>query len=142
MFKHGLLRAILALLLGLTACSRLLPTASSPQALPSPAASWTTIKLMQSGGIAAVILSVEVSSDGQLKAEDRLSGRSVVQSVTPEAMAELTRLFSKSSALTAAAPHSNCADCFIYDLEVTSAREINDDPRRRYHTCGFRALRN
>jgi hypothetical protein len=119
MFKYGLLRTVLALITFLTACGRLLPASSGSQPLPSPGQEWA-IKLTQSGGIAGVHKTVEVSSDGQLKAEDQRSGSSISQTLPPEATAELIGLLSKASVVTAAAPHSGCADCFIYDLEVTS----------------------
>jgi hypothetical protein len=120
MFKHGLLRTTLALITFLTACGRVLPATTAPQPLPSPGEAWT-IKLTQSGGFAGVHLTVEVSSNGQLKAEDQRSGRTVLQNLSPASMTELNRLFSKALAATAAPPRSGCADCFIYDLEVTSA---------------------
>jgi hypothetical protein len=119
MFKNGLLRSALALIAFLTACGRMLPTASVPQALPSPGENWT-IKLTQSGGIAGVMQTLEVSSSGQLKAADQRSGRTVSQSLPPATLAELKRLFSKASLAAATPTHSSCADCFIYDLQVTA----------------------
>jgi hypothetical protein len=119
MFKYGLLRSALALITLLTACGRIFPTASAPQPLPSPGEDWT-IKLTQSGGLAAVMLTLEISSNGQLKAEDQLSGRTISQTVPPATLAELTRQVSKASLKTADAPHSSCADCFLYKLEVVS----------------------
>ncbi|MGZ6316283.1 MAG: hypothetical protein ACXWNQ_03405, partial [Anaerolineales bacterium] len=69
MFKKGILLSAVALIAVLSACSRLLPMASAPQPLPSPGENWT-IKLTQSGGIAGVMQTLEVSSNGQLKAAD------------------------------------------------------------------------
>ncbi len=119
MFKKGILLSAMALIAILSACGRLLPIGSAPQPLPSPGENWT-IKLTQSGGIAGVMQTLEVSSDGQLKAADQRSGRSVTQSLPPAALAELQRLFSKASLAAATPVHSSCADCFIYDLEVTA----------------------
>ncbi len=111
--------AILASVLFLSACA---PLAASPepQPLPSPADPWT-MTLTQSGGFIGVMLKVEVSSDGQLKAEDHRSGRSVTKTLPPETIARLAAL---RSALFTVAPHTptpTCADCFLYDLQVTGS---------------------
>src|SRR5512141_3196161 len=123
MFKYGLLSSTLVLILFQAACGPLLPAGGAPQPLPSPGESWT-VKLTQSGGFAGVLLTVEVSSNGQLKAEDARSGRSVTKSVPPETLAQLVRLYARASIATPAASHSGCADCFLYDLELSSGGRV------------------
>jgi hypothetical protein len=120
MFRTALLRSTLAVVFGLlTACSLLTPLAPEPQPLPSPAAAWT-IKLDQSGGFAGVQLSVEVTSDGRLTAQDQRSGRSVVEDLPPEKVVALLRMYSTTRVTTPQAPHGGCADCFFYDLSMIS----------------------
>ncbi len=121
MLKNRLLQSAFVTLIFLSACALApRPTKlSSPVPLPSPVGKWA-LKLTQSGGIAGVMLTVEVSSDGQLKAEDQRSGRSVTQVLPPQTMAELQRLISATAISTPGAPRSGCADCFIYDLEIQS----------------------
>ena len=114
----------IALLVALvSACGPAQLQPSGPQPLPSPSASWS-LSLSQSGGIAGVSLKLDISSDGQLTAADQRSGRSVSQSLPPETMAKLTALYAVLALVTAQSPASTCADCFIYDLEVTSSGRV------------------
>jgi hypothetical protein len=101
----------------LVACARPLASPPNPEPLPSPAARWT-MTLTQSGGFAGMIRSVVVSSDGKLTAQDQRSGRSVTQDLTPDTVARLGALVVALGAITPVAPHSSCADCFVYDLKV------------------------
>jgi hypothetical protein len=82
------------------------------------------MKLDQSGGIAGVSLSLEISSDGRLTATDARSGRTVVQDVPQDNMRRLTQLYSAVLTATPKSLPSACADCFIYDLQVRSAGGI------------------
>ena len=108
-------------LVGVTsACGPAQLQPSYPQPLPSPSGSWD-LSLAQSGGIAGVSLKVTVSSDGQLTAEDARSNRSVTQTLPPDTMAKLAALYSAVALSTPQSPHSGCADCFLYDLELNSA---------------------
>ena len=124
MFKSQLLRTALAFMItSLVACGTVLAPTSAPQPLPSPGSSWT-MKLDQSGGIAGVSLSLEITSDGRLTAKDERSGRVVVQDVPQEAMGRLMQLYSAVQAATPKPLPSACADCFIYDLEVSSGEGL------------------
>jgi hypothetical protein len=117
MFKIALLRITLALMALLTACARLPLIPSDQQPVPSPGSDWN-VTLTQSGGFAGVNLTVEITSDGHLRAEDQRSGRVVTQNLPPETISKLAQLFS-SMPLTAPGPrNSNCADCFLYDLQA------------------------
>ena len=119
MFKNRLLPVILFLSLFMSACGPAKPTEVIPQPLPSPTGDWT-VTLTQSGGFAGVLLTVEVSSDGQLKAEDQRSQRSVTQMLSPQTMARLRQLISNATVSSGPIPRSGCADCFIYDLTIAS----------------------
>jgi hypothetical protein len=90
-----------------------------PQPLPSPSDKWI-VKLTQSGGIAGVLLTIEVSSDGQLKAEDQRSQHNVTKILPTQTIAELKSLIFNTPVSTSGVPQTGCADCFIYDLEIQS----------------------
>ena len=94
-----------------------------PQPLASPSDNWD-VKLIQSGGIAGVLLTVDVSSDGQLKADDQRSQRSASKILPSQTIAELKGLVFNTVASTIRVPQSACADCFIYDLEIQSEGKV------------------
>ncbi|HEX2696420.1 MAG TPA: hypothetical protein VHM28_01855 [Anaerolineales bacterium] len=96
-----------------------LPTSGAPQPLPTLADKWS-VKLTQSGGFAGVMLTVEVSSDGTIKAEDTRSGKSVTQTLSPTQLNQLKDLISAAKISPNAAPYPGCADCFIFTLEINS----------------------
>src|SRR5512143_1618558 len=93
MQHRGLLPGALALIvLLLAACSPFSAAKPSPQPLPSPSAGWV-LRLTQSGGIAGVPLSVEISNDGKLVAENQRSGLRVEQQLSSEDMSALLDLY-------------------------------------------------
>ncbi len=108
---------ILALLLA--ACGPAAAFPIVPQASPSSAMQWT-VKLTQSGGFAGVMLTVQVSSDGTLVAENQRAGSSVTRRLPPETIGLIALHYSRLSQGTSAAPRSGCADCFLYRLEFSS----------------------
>ena len=101
------------------ACARPFTRSSDPQPFPSPSGGWT-MSLTQSGGFAGVMLKVQVSSNGQLIAKDERSGRSVTRTLPEATIAKLAQLYSAARVATPGTPHSGCADCFLYDLQLTS----------------------
>ena len=117
MIKGKLLYLALLISMTLSACRSVAPIPPSPQPLPSPSAQWRA-KLTQSGGIAGVLLSVEVASDGQLTAENQRTGYTVTQTMSPQTTAELGRLIGGIAPSGGDKPGSPCADCFVYDLEL------------------------
>ncbi len=123
MFNSRLFGIVLGLVMLASACGPAQLVPPDPQPLPSPAASWT-INLMQSGGFAGVALTIQVTSDGRLTAEDQRAGRSVSVDLPPETVAKLAQLYSESLAATAQPKQTGCADCFIYDLELRSGGRI------------------
>jgi hypothetical protein len=106
--------------LGLAACNLSRPTGPGLAPLPSPAGPWT-ITLTQSGGFAGVQRSIEISSDGTIKAQDQRSGRSTTQDLSATQLQKLNELLSATAISTLTPVPPACADCFIYDLEVVSS---------------------
>ena len=112
------LYCILVAMFVLSACSALSPTpADPPQPLASPADSWA-ISLTQSGGFIGMMQTVEISSDGQLKAEDQRAGKQVTRTLPPATIARLARMYSSLLGKPAQTVPSVCADCFVYDLQI------------------------
>ena len=89
------------------------------QPLPSASGKWN-VKLTQTGGIAGVFVTVEVSSDGQLVAENQRSQQRVTKTLSSQTIAELRGLIFNSILSTSHVQQTVCADCFIYDLEIQS----------------------
>jgi hypothetical protein len=116
MLRRKFQLSFLTILIFLTSCSQLKPF---PQPLPSPSGNWT-VKLNQSGGFAGVLLTVDISSNGQLNAEDQRSLRIVTQTLPAQTITKLNQLVSGISMSPRSIPQSGCADCFIYDLEIQS----------------------
>ncbi len=112
MFHNRLFCVSLALAMLLAACGPAELQPAGPQPLPSPSKSWS-VTLTQSGGLAGVLLNVQLSSDGQLVADDLKSGRSVTQGLPPETLAKLASMLSTVVVATPESPHSDCADCFL-----------------------------
>jgi hypothetical protein len=117
MLNKILVIATLGVLAFLVACARPLASPPNPEPLPSPAAHWT-MTLTQSGGFAGMMRTVVVSSDGKLTAQDQRSGRSVSQDLPADTVAKLGSLVVGIAAAKPVESHSNCADCFVYDLKV------------------------
>jgi hypothetical protein len=119
MTRYRYLLAVFLVFTILTACSLGGPHALGPSPIPSPPETWTA-KLTQSGGFAGVLRTIQVSSDGQFTARDDRSARSIAGALPPESLGKLDRLLAGIKAPTASAGPSGCADCFIYDLELTA----------------------
>ena len=75
---------------------------------------------MQTGGFIGISKSVQVSSDGQLLAVDKRSGVSATTQLPLESLAELGKLYSQALGTEPSQQPSACADCFVYDLQLTS----------------------
>jgi hypothetical protein len=111
--------SLLMMLILISSCSTVKSEKPVPQPLPSPSDTWA-VNMTQSGGIAGVLLTVEVSNDGQLKAEDQRSHRSITETLPTQTTNELKKLVFSIPASTGRLQQSACADCFIYDLEIQS----------------------
>lgn len=112
-------RLIFPVLVLLSSCSLLDRKTVTPVPLPSPPAPWT-LELTQSGGIAGVQLSVEVTSDGALTATNERSGRTIQQTLPADTLAQLRKLVAALPDSAVAPGPSSCADCFVYTLVLSS----------------------
>jgi hypothetical protein len=78
------------------------------------------MRLTQTGGFAGVDMAVQVTSVGEMKAEDRRTGRTATLNLPPGELSELDRLRQALTSQQTERPPSGCADCFLYDLEIAS----------------------
>ncbi len=120
MFNKRLFCLSFAIAILLAACGPARLESTDPLPLPSPSGSWH-LSLTQSGGFAGVMLNVDVSSDGKLIAQDQRSGKTVTEQLPPATLAKLIALTPTVLAPTSQGPRTGCVDCFLYDLEITSA---------------------
>jgi hypothetical protein len=99
------------------------PPLAGPAAvlLPALSGAWQ-IKLSQSGGIMGMSRMLDVSSNGDLLVTDLRGGQSNPSRLPADKLAELTSLVAESAYQPASAP-AGCADCFIFDLEISSGGE-------------------
>src|SRR5262245_54583934 len=104
----------------LAACSSAKPL---PQPLPTLSNDWTVV-LTQSGGFAGVLLTVEVSNTGQLRAQNQRTGKSIEQALSQETISQLASLITDLKVSKDAATSPGCADCFIYEIEIGSGGSI------------------
>jgi hypothetical protein len=111
--------SLLITLIFLSSCGTAGSIKPIQQPLASPSNNWN-VTLTQSGGIAGVQLTVDISSDGQLKAEDQRSQRSASKILPSQTIALLRGLVFNAIASYGSVPLSACADCFIYNLEIQS----------------------
>ena len=105
----------------LAACS---PAVALPEPLPTLSDDWT-VDLTQSGGFAGVHLTVEISADGHLKAQDQRTGKSVEQTLSLETVSRLADLMAGLKISPDASTYPGCADCFIYDVVIRSGGSIS-----------------
>jgi len=95
------------------------PTPTSP----APADKWT-IRMTHSGGIMGISRSIEVSSDGTFTIVDNRANKSVTGELPADKLSKLEEQVMALESMSASRPDGmNCADCFIYDLEVHRSRE-------------------
>lgn len=99
----------------------LLNPAPAAQSLPALEGDWR-IKMVQSGGIMGMHHEMELTSDGTLTVANPQQDFQDSLTITPAAMQELKDLVAKTSYQPLQEPMS-CADCFIFDLEITNDSE-------------------
>ncbi|MBI5823655.1 MAG: hypothetical protein HZB18_06475 [Chloroflexi bacterium] len=82
-----------------------------------------TIKMTHSGGIMGLMRSLEVSSDGKYSAVDERANKTVSGELSFNELATLNEMISILDGADVKQPGpGNCADCFIYDLEIHSGK--------------------
>ena len=85
--------------------------------IPGLEGSWT-IKMIHSGGIMGVIRSIEVTADGKFTVQDERSGQTRQGRLSEQELDELNSLVASIQHFQIS-KSSGCADCFIYDLEIS-----------------------
>ncbi|MFN2119641.1 MAG: hypothetical protein ACK2T0_04570 [Anaerolineales bacterium] len=96
------------------------PATSTPS---SGAQGMWTVELSQTGGLVGVDLDVQVTSEGQLVATNRRSGRTLSSRITEAQSGELDSLYRAAISAQYADRPSTCADCYIYQLTLSSGHE-------------------
>jgi hypothetical protein len=86
---------------------------------PRPLDAWS-VGLIQTGGLVGVDLEVQVMSGGRLLATNRRSGHAASVQLTESQLEDLGRLFRAADSTQNAQGSSACADCFAYQLTLTS----------------------
>ena len=129
--------AVLIVIAALLGCRTVSSVFSTPEAnpeptnLPAPSASpdhlpalngdWQ-ISLTKSGGIMGMFRKVDISAAGDMIFTD-MNGKETGKSRLPEEkLAVLTKLAGDTVYMPLGAP-SGCADCFIFDLQISSGGE-------------------
>jgi hypothetical protein len=86
--------------------------------LPSLVSEWT-IKLTHSGGIMGLSRSIEISFDGKYVVMDERAGKTITGKLSTDELIKLNKLIANYKYIMTNNPRqSNCADCFIYNLEI------------------------
>jgi len=98
----------------------LAPTAAEQQ-LPALSGDWH-MTITQSGGIMGMERTLEISSTGAMTLTDARSHASSQSQLPAERLAALNKLVAGSQYRAAAMP-AGCADCFIFDIQISSAGE-------------------
>ncbi len=92
-------------------------TAPTPEPLPAPENEWT-IKMVHSGGIMGLSRSIEISSNGAYVVIDERAQQKEQGQLSDEELASLSEQVASLKYSPSSTP-SGCADCFIYDLEIS-----------------------
>jgi hypothetical protein len=102
----------------LAACG---PAPRTPsQELATPSADWTTIKMVQSGGIMGLLRTIQISRSGSFTLTDDRAGKNVNGQLSPAELSRLTDLAASLAFTPPSKPEMGCADCFIYNFEISS----------------------
>jgi hypothetical protein len=109
-----------------------LPTSTDNQALPTPSVrdqelpkltgDWH-LRMEQSGGIAGISRTLEISSNGETTITDAQTKKQSVGQLSADQIAQLTELVASSS-YKSPLKKTSCADCFIYNLQIDNGGKI------------------
>jgi hypothetical protein len=95
------------------------------QATPGKSNMWK-IAFTQSGGFIGISRTIDVTSEGQMTASDKRSGATANRVLSPEEIQAIGKLYSQALSAEQPLQPSACADCYIYDLDLTSdAKTVN-----------------
>jgi hypothetical protein len=84
--------------------------------LASADTDWT-VHFTYAGGIAGMMRTMEIHSNGQAVINDARTGKSVTVQLTPDQLGEMRQLADEAVYKPASGP-SQCADCFLYTVEI------------------------
>lgn len=113
--KRYLTIAITAAIL-LSACASHITT---PAPLPTPGEKWM-VKMTQSGGIMGLARALEVSSDGGATVTDENAQKKITLQLPDGKLVPLNELIASPDLTQPVKSLPACADCFIYNIEITS----------------------
>lgn len=80
------------------------------------------IRLAQTGGIAGVSRTLEISSDGKLTATDERTQKQATGQLSSDELSKLTELVASTQYQEVKQPRG-CADCFNYDLRISNGTD-------------------
>ena len=95
------------------------PATDAPQPLATPSAGWT-VRMNQSGGIMGMSQTIEVKSDGQMVVTDERAQKTVKANVAAAELKSLMGLVASARLVQPVTSLPNCADCFIYNVQIDS----------------------
>ena len=117
--KKSLIWMFLLLLIPTASCMPARTPLPTPQAPPNLTGDWS-VKMTQSGGIMGLLRTLEVQSNGKLHIEDLRNKQSTERQLNADQMKQLNRLVSSARLNAPREPEGVCADCFVYDIQITS----------------------
>jgi hypothetical protein len=120
MTRLTLALALLGVLLS-AGCAPVLTPTPTEGSLSALEGAWT-IKMTQSGGIMGMVRKIEIQSDGSCIVTDERASITNNGQLTEQELAALTARISSTKYSTYTQQHA-CADCFIYDLEISRNEE-------------------
>ena len=97
-------------------------TPAATPALPAATNEWN-VKMTHSGGIMGLMRSIEVSSDGSYTITDRRTNKTVSGILSKDEISKLTKIVAGVENVASEKPNGNCADCFVYAIEIQSSGE-------------------
>jgi hypothetical protein len=131
MRKFLMFVSILLIALGLLGCSifySILPTPTpdifptqSAQRMPKLTGDWH-IRMEQTGGIAGVSRTLEISSSGEMTVIDEHSKKQNTSQLPPDKFAMLKEVVASTVYRPISQP-MGCADCFIFNLQIDNGKE-------------------
>jgi len=118
----------------LTACGPVSPVAEQPlptraistqpippQPLSTATVRWTSIALTQSGGFIGMLKTIRVDNKGAFTVRDERAQTNASGQLTLDQLAQLNLLVKAVSHLSPSQTPTNCADCFIYVIEISTS---------------------
>lgn len=114
MSKYRLILALIVALL-LTGCKQSSGITYTPPALED---GWS-VNMTLSGGIAGLLQTINVQSDGEYTVTDERAQNTSTGKLTDQELGTLEDLIASMEFIAPNTP-SGCADCFEYDLEIES----------------------